>query len=175
MFVLQKPLRHVSCILFYSWLSLPCLHFNQTVQLETWWFKHHFQSVASEMFSQSPPSPCLHPLLLALPLSGPFGFWLKTNEATNKWKDRNLLALGSFFIFFAFLHGARLAQQYRRSKGCQRSCSTLHDGALHAPFPTNTLGPPPSLALPFFLSFRGHGLGQVHLQGVWIEMHWSAH
>lgn len=56
------------------------------------------------------------------------------------------------------LYGPRLAQQYGRSKDCQRSCSVLHDGALHAPFLTNTPGPPPPLSLPFPL-FQGHGFG----------------
>lgn len=32
---------------------------------------------------------------------------------------------------------------------------------------------PPLLYLYLFLSFRATALGQVHLQGVWIEMHWS--
>lgn len=72
----------------------------------------------------------------------------------------------------SLLYGPRLAQQYGRSKDCQRSCSVLHDGALHAPFPTNTPAPR-LLCLYLFLSFRAMALGQVHLQGVWIEMHWS--
>lgn len=72
----------------------------------------------------------------------------------------------------SLLYGPRLAQQYGRSKDCQRSCSVLHDGALHAPFLTNTLCPR-LLCLYLFLSFRAMALGQVHLQGVWIEMHWS--
>lgn len=73
----------------------------------------------------------------------------------------------------SLLYGTRLAQQYGRSKDCQRSCSVLHDGALHAPFPTNTPLAPRLLCLYLFLSFRAMALGQVHLQGVWIEMHWS--
>lgn len=32
---------------------------------------------------------------------------------------------------------------------------------------------PRLLCLYLFLSFRAMALGQVHLQGVWIEMHWS--
>lgn len=80
----------------------------------------------------------------------------------------------------ALLYGPRLAQQYGRSDGCQRSRSVRHDGALHAPFLTNTRRPPPAASLPsassgftFSLSFRATALGQVHLRGVGIEMHWS--
>lgn len=80
----------------------------------------------------------------------------------------------------ALLYGPRLAQQYGRSDGCQRSCSVWHDGALHAPFLTNTRRPPPAPFLPavcsgftFSFSFRATALGQVHLRGVGIEMHWS--
>lgn len=72
----------------------------------------------------------------------------------------------------SLLYGPRLAQQYGRSKDCQRSCSVLHDGALHAPFPSNTRCPP-TLSISTFSSLGAMALGQVHLQGVWIEMHWS--
>lgn len=70
----------------------------------------------------------------------------------------------------SLLYGPRLAQQYGRSKDCQRSCSVLHDGALHAPFPTNTPYPPPSLSLPFPL-FQGHGFGTGPPAGGW---NWNA-
>lgn len=70
----------------------------------------------------------------------------------------------------SLLYRPHLAQQYGRSKDCQRSCSVLHDGALHAPFPTNA--PHPHLLyLYLFLSFTAMALGQVHLRGVGIEMH----
>lgn len=58
----------------------------------------------------------------------------------------------------SLLYGTRLAQQYGSSKDCQRSCSVLHDGVLHAPFPTNTPLAPRLLSLPFPL-FQGHGFG----------------
>ena len=103
--------------------------------------------------------------------SASFGLrWLrlKANEATNVWKDRNLLC-------FKFAHqpSPHLAQQCVRGKDVRRSRLALHDGLLHAPFLTNN---PPATrlpSLPFPSLFWARARGQVHLQGAWIEMHWS--
>lgn len=158
-----SPVHHWNIVL-YICLNLPCLHSEEKDRLETWWFKHHFQPIAPKSFlpSSSPPSPhqlSNPPLLSPLLLLGSVG---------SDWKPMRQLIGGKIEIYllcFKFTHqlsplprGPRLAQQYGRSKDCQRSCSVLHDGALHAPFLTNTPCPPPSLSLPFPL-FQGHGFG----------------
>lgn len=116
----------------------------------------------SPFFPLLPPPPPLPPVT-----SASFGLrWLrlKANEATNVWKDRNLLCFKS-----VRQPSPRLAQQCLRGEGVQRSRSVLHDGALHAPFLTNN-PPPPRLAsrlLSLYLSlcFWAVAWGQVHLRG----------
>lgn len=117
----------------------------------------------SRLFLSSPLDSPFFPLLpppLPPVTSASFGLrWLrlKANEATNVWKDRNLLCFKS-----VRQPSPRLAQQCLRGEGVQRSRSLLHDGALHAPFLTNNPPPsprlPPSFSLPFPL-FLGRGLG----------------
>lgn len=83
-------------------------------------------------FFRSPSSP-LPPVT-----SASFGLrWLrlKANEATNAWKDRNLLC----FKFHV--------QHNNVAEDVQRSRSVLHAAWLYAPFLTNN--PPPSLSIPF--------------------------
>lgn len=109
-------------------------------------------------------SPLGYPFFLPLPpplppvTSASFGLRclrLKANEATNVWKDRNLLC-------FKLVRqpSPHLAQQCGRGEDVQRSRSVLHDGLLHAPFLTNN-PPPASRLLPLYLfpPFLGHGSG----------------
>lgn len=129
-----------------------------------------------------------HPLLFYLPLnsllpSSPSPschlclFWLcwlrlKTNEATNMWKDRNLLALSSCVSLLLCCMGHVLHNNMAEAKTAKGAALCYMMVCFMPHFPP--IPPAPRLlCLYLFLSFRAVALGQVHLQGVWIEMHWS--
>lgn len=122
----------------------------------------------SSPFPSLPLFPSCH-----LCLFGPCGLRLKTNEATNMWKDRNLLALSSCvnLLFFAVwaTFSTTIWQKQRLPK--ELLCATR--GCASRPISHQYPLPPHLLYFYLFLSFRAMALGQVHLQGVWIEMHWS--